>query len=97
MRYQIRDEVPNLVITENFSDQHSLLTIEFWEAHIRGRSHVAEFLAEYAHDKDLAHVEDIPVGRIRYRFGAEAWLGTVQLYLIEQRIPVTIELEHSLV
>jgi hypothetical protein len=92
MTYSYNDTVPNYTITETFLD-NSIIEIQFWEVHLNRSGHHAKFLVKYALDNEPVIGENLSQGRICYRFTKEVWFATIKIFLIQNRIPVSVRFE----
>ena len=69
--------------------ENSVIEIQLWEAHVINRSgQNARFFVTYSLDGAL--VSESNNGRIAYRFTRETWFSEIKLFLIRNRIPVTV-------
>lgn len=70
--------------------ENAVIEIQLWEAHVISRSgQNARFFFKYSIGGPLVSKSDYN-GRIAYRFTREMWFSEIKLFLIRNRIPVTL-------
>jgi hypothetical protein len=85
------DIVPNNT-TKEIIAADSLVQIELWDAFIVSHSKChAKFLLENSYDQRPFERENMAVARTCFRFTVEVWERLIKSFLIQNRIPVTMQ------
>jgi hypothetical protein len=92
MAYSSCDTVPDIKVAEVIPD-NSLVEVVMWEAFIIYHYDLhARFLLNHSFDQTPVFRDDMPTGRICYRFTKQIWEDHIKTFLFQNRIPVQVRL-----